>query len=165
VLALRRIIHQINPADPAGLLDAGYVAGGELYAAFTRWLPGATGVDDPASLDAQVLGEVLSEFFQGLGWGSVSLERLGGAGLTLDSTDWAEAEPGMNADQPSCHLTAGLLANFMGKLAGGEVAVMEVECRSCNDARCRFLAGSGDTLQQVYEAMAGGKDYREALLE
>jgi hypothetical protein len=42
---------------------------------------------------------------------------------------------------------------------------MEVECRSANDARCRFLAGSTDTLQAVYDAMANGKDYRQALLE
>jgi hypothetical protein len=44
------------------------------------------------------------------------------------------------------------------------MAVMEVECRSCNQARCRFLAGSQETLQAVYDAMSDGRDYREALL-
>jgi hypothetical protein len=42
---------------------------------------------------------------------------------------------------------------------------MEVECRSCNDARCRFLAGSPQTLQAVFDAMTSGKDYRQAMLE
>jgi predicted hydrocarbon binding protein len=164
--ALRHAISiDSNPESATQLLDAGYTAGDDIYASFRRWLPSVAGVDDPAQLDAQVLGEVLSEFFRSLGWGSVSVERLGSAGLTLDSPDWAEAEPGLNASHPSCHLSAGFLANFLGQLAGGQVAVMEVECRSCNDARCRFLAGSADTLQSVYDAMAGGKDYREALLE
>jgi len=43
------------------------------------------------------------------------------------------------------------------------VAVMEVECRSKNDARCRFLSAAPDTLQQIYEQMTQGKSYEEAL--
>lgn len=164
--ALRRVIAQQNPTDFAhSLLEAGYTAGEDIYACFLRWLPGYAGTDDPGQLDEAVLGEVLSEFFKSLGWGTVTVERLGTAGLTVDSGDWVEAEPGVNATQPSCHLSAGLLANFLGRVAGTDVAVMEVECRSCNDARCRFLAGSAETLTVVYDAMANGRDYRQALLE
>jgi len=43
------------------------------------------------------------------------------------------------------------------------VAVMEVECRSRGDARCRFLAGSPDTLSALYDRMAQGSSYSEAL--
>jgi hypothetical protein len=93
------------------------------------------------------------------------MDGLGEAGFTVDSTDWAEAEPGSNATAPGCYYTSGLLSSILSKLAGGDVAVMEVECRSCNDARCRFLAGSPETLQSVFEAMSAGKDYRQAMLE
>jgi hypothetical protein len=40
---------------------------------------------------------------------------------------------------------------------------MEVECRSKDDERCRFLSASPDTLNGVYEAMSGGRGYEEAL--
>jgi len=154
------------PSDPAtSLQEAGYAAGEEMYACFRRWLPGYARVEDPADIDAEALGQVLSEFFQSIGWGSMTIERLGQAGLTVDSPDWADAEADANASAPACHFTAGLIANFLERLAGSSFAVMEVECRSCNDARCRFLAGSPDTLQAVYDAMASGKDYRQALLE
>jgi predicted hydrocarbon binding protein len=153
------------PADPATFLqETGFAAGEDVYSCFVRWLPAYAGVEDPTELDAAVLSEVLSEFFQSMGWGSMSVERLGEAGLTVDSPDWAEAEPG-ESTAPGCHYTAGLLSNILGKLAGGDVAVMEVECRSCNDARCRFLAGAPETLQAVFDAMTSGKDYRQALLE
>jgi len=41
--------------------------------------------------------------------------------------------------------------------------VMEVECRSRNDERCRFLSASPDTLNEVYEQMKEGRGYEEAL--
>ncbi len=40
---------------------------------------------------------------------------------------------------------------------------MEVECRSRGEARCRFLAGSPETLSIVYDRMAQGSGYLEAL--
>ena len=40
---------------------------------------------------------------------------------------------------------------------------MEVECRSRNDARCRFLTAVPERLQRVYEALTQGKSYEEAL--
>lgn len=164
--ALRHVISQTQLSESAvSLQEAGYTAGEDIYACFRRWLPVQTGVQDPADLDSRVLGDVLSDFFQSLGWGAVTVEQLGKAGLTVDSTNWAEAEPGSNAERPCCYLSAGMLASFLSRLAGSNVAVMEVECRSSNDARCRFLAGAPDTLQTVYESMSGGGDYRQALLE
>ena len=154
------------PADPATFLqETGYAAGDEIWSCFLRWLPAYAGVQDPSQLDASVVGQVLSEFFQSLGWGSMKVEQLGDAGLTIDSADWAESEPGANAAAPSCHYSAGLLSSILSRVADGGVAVMEVECRSCNDARCRFLAGSPETLQAVFDAMSNGRDYREALLQ
>jgi predicted hydrocarbon binding protein len=145
------------------LQEAGFAAGDELYDAFTGWLAHRTGVTDPAHLDARHLGRLLSEFFRSLGWGELVLEPLGPSSLAIDSGDWPEADPQAGAFAPSCHVTAGLLAGFLGRLADQDVAVLEIECRSRHDERCRFLAGSPQTLQAVYEAVNAGQDYREVL--
>ena len=84
--------------------------------------------------------------------------------LTVDSPDWAEAEP-RDAEYPSCHFTSGMLAEFFTRLGGTAAAVMEVECRSRGDARCRFLVGSPDLLTWVYERMVQGIDYQQILTE
>ncbi|HET7039907.1 MAG TPA: V4R domain-containing protein [Gemmatimonadales bacterium] len=145
------------------LQEAGFAAGDELYDAFTGWLADRTGVQDPADLDSRHLGRMMGEFFRALGWGQLAVERLGAGSLALDSADWAEADPNADTFAPSCHVTAGLLAGFLGRLADQDVAVLEIECRSRHDERCRFLAGSPQTLQAVYEAVTAGQDYREVL--
>jgi hypothetical protein len=43
------------------------------------------------------------------------------------------------------------------------LAVMEVECRAAGAPRCRFLLGSADVMQQVWEGMADGRPYEELL--
>lgn len=144
------------------LQETGYAAGAGVFQAFCAWLPGETGVAQPEDLDARRLNEVLSSFFQSTGWGSVSVSPLGGAALVVDSSDWAEADPG-TAGEPMCFFTAGLLADFLGRLSGEPVAVMEVECRSKNDARCRFLSAAPDTLNSVYEQMSQGQTYEQVL--
>ena len=92
----------------------------------------------------------------------VRLSTEEGAALALDSSDWAEAEPG-TAETPMCFFSAGMLADLMGRVSGETVAVMEVECRSRGDSICRFLSASPETLQEVYEKMTGGMSYAEAL--
>ena len=144
------------------LQDAGFAAGAGVYQAFTAWLPEHAGVTRPEDLDAAQLGDVLAEFFQSSGWGALTMGPGGTAALALDSTTWAEAEPG-TAQTPMCFFSSGMLADFLGRLSGEPVAVMEVECRSKNDARCRFLSASPATLNAVYEEMGKGRSYEEAL--
>ena len=76
------------------LQEVGYAAGEGSYRAFSAWLPGRAGVDSPGDLDADLLAEVLSEFFAGAGWGTLTMSAVGTGALALDSPDWAEAEPG-----------------------------------------------------------------------
>jgi predicted hydrocarbon binding protein len=167
----RRVIHQLRASleRDAGLQasthlqEAGFAGGEELYKSFAAWLSQIHGVDRPADLDAQKLGEVLSEFLSEQGWGRLETLQLGPAVLALDSTDWAEALDEPQAEYPSCHLSCGLLADFLGRISEGLVAVMEVECRSRGEPRCRFLAGAPETLGILYERMAGGSGYLEAL--
>ena len=144
------------------LQETGYAAGAGVFQAFCAWLPGETGVAQPDDLDARRLTDILSSFFQATGWGSVSVAPLGGAALAVDSSDWAEADPG-TAEEPMCFFTSGMLADFLGRLSGEPVAVMEVECRSKNDARCRFLSAAPDTLNAVFQQMSQGQSYEQVL--
>ena len=167
----RRVLQQLRTTleRDAGLQAAGYLqeagfAGGEALAdAFRAWLSDRYGIEQPRDLDAGHFGTTLSQFLSELGWGTVTVGPLGGAALALDSTDWAEAQDDPSGEYPSCHLSCGLLADFLGRISDGSVAVMEVECRSRGDARCRFLAGSPETLAALYERMAQGMTYAEAL--
>jgi predicted hydrocarbon binding protein len=144
------------------LQEAGFSAGEDLYEAWATWVNKRAGVADPGHLGAEHLSQLLSEFYADLGWGHLSVRRMGAA-LAVDSADWAESEPGAHAAGPSCHVTAGALAGMLGRLAGEHVAVLEIECRSRGDAHCRFLAGAPETLQTVYDGVSEGRDYREVL--
>ncbi|HET9385439.1 MAG TPA: V4R domain-containing protein [Gemmatimonadales bacterium] len=137
------------------LQEAGYAAGEGLFRAFTA-------ATNPADLDADLLAPTLSEFFTIGGWGSVTVTPVGTGALALDSADWAEAQPG-TSPTPMCFFSAGMLADFLGRLSDETVAVMEVECRSRGDARCRFLSATPEVLEKVYNEMTQGRSYEEAL--
>jgi predicted hydrocarbon binding protein len=167
----RRVIHQLRASleRDAGLQaathlqEAGFAGGEELYRAFADWLKERHGLDQPSDLDVQYMSKVLAEFFGEEGWGSLTVAPLGPAVLALDSADWAEAMDERHGDYPSCHLSCGLLADFLGRMSQGQVAVMEVECRTRGDQKCRFLAGAPESLGIIYERMASGSGYLEAL--
>ena len=162
--ALRQALHQDLGEQAAGRLqEAGHAAGPDLYACFLRWLPAETGVADPGAIDATKFGAVLGDFFQALGWGRVAVTRVGSGALAFDAEQWAEADPAAHAGYPSCHFSAGLLAGFMGAMVQQPVSVMEMECRSAGQSRCRFLLGSPDVLEAAYQAASEGKDYVSAI--
>ncbi len=167
LLATREaLLHDLGERGMERLQQIGCTAGEEMYDAFERWLNEFAGVSSPDDLDAATLDEVLSEFFTSLGWGSVTIERLGSNGLSLTSTDWAEADPNERSDFPSCYFSSGLFADFLTRMAGGNaISIMEVECRSKGDVSCRFFAGAPSTLDAVYDALAEGRDYREVFVE
>lgn len=167
----RKVLHQLRASlerdsgsqAASYLQEAGFAGGEELYAEFAEWLLATRGVERPGELDAEFLSDVLSQFFAELGWGAMTAHHLGDAVLALDSIEWAEAAEEARGEFPSCHLTCGLLADFFGRLSNGLVAVMEVECRTRGDARCRFLAGAPETLGTLYDRMAQGASYTDAL--
>ena len=144
------------------LQESGFASGEGVHAAFCAWLPEGAGVETPDQLDGQQLSATLSAFFETHGWGHLTTTALPGGALALDSDDWAEAEPG-TAESPMCFFSAGMMADFLGRLTGDTVSVMEVECRSKGDARCRFLSAMPETLERVYTAMTEGKSYDEGL--
>jgi predicted hydrocarbon binding protein len=159
-----RALHSLRDAVGAeGLQDAGFACGEAMHRAFVAWLPGATGISDPGELAATRLADVLSGFFTGLGWGSVTVGSLGETALAVDAEEWPEATPERALEYPSCYFTSGLLADLMGRVAGETLAAMEVECRSRGDAICRWLVASPETLNAVYEQMGRGVSYGVAL--
>jgi len=145
----------------AALRDAGYAAGIGLFESFGQWL------ESQGELPADLLpddrfGEVLAEFLGAAGWGAVQVSALSEAVMAIDTEEWAEAEGEGGAAVPSCHVGTGLLAGLLGRVADAPLSVLEVECRSTGQPRCRFLVGSVDVMQYVYEAMARGVSYEHA---
>lgn len=162
--SLRESLERTLGDQAAPLLqEVGYAAGPELYQSFKSWLGTRANVEDPAELDASFLGPMASEFFESKGWGTLTIEQLGNAAFAVDTTDWVEVGDETAASVPSCHVTTGLLAAFLTELATDVVAVMQVECLTCGDDRCRFLAGAPAVLQRVFDAMTEGRDYTELL--
>ena len=143
------------------LQEAGFAGGQAMFDTFGNWLA-ARGLPAPESLPAAEFAVHATEFFHDAGWGSIQLGALDSV-ATVDSTDRAESDPAFPLDFPGCYYTSGVMADLLSRLAGEPLAVMEVECRSMGSERCRFLVGSGETLQHVYEEMAQGVGYSDAL--
>ena len=156
------LLRDSGAASAAYLQEAGYAGGGALFEAFRRWLAGR-GAGTPESLSVDAFQREATEFFRQAGWGSLHVGALHETVATLDSQDWGEAAPESGADQPSCHISAGMFADFFGRVADAPLAVMEVECRSAGGGRCRFLLGSTDVMQRVYEEMSQGAGYDAAV--
>ena len=170
VLIGKRALHQIRivlereagAKAPLLLREIGFANGEAIHEAFERWCRTSYHVESAGALDAGFLGEALAGLLAETGWGTVSLTELAGGVLALDASSWAEAR-GDGAEYPSCHFSCGLLADFFTRLGGSPAAVMEVECKSRGEDRCRFLIGSPDMLTYLYERMTNGMGYLEAV--
>jgi uncharacterized protein len=155
------LMRDAGPAAAGYLQEAGYAGGGALFEAFRTWLH-KRGAASPESLSLGDFQRMAAEFFEEAGWGSLSVGSLHETVATLDSPNWGEAADG-GMDQPCCHLSAGMFADFFGRVADAPLAVMEVECRSTGAERCRFLLGSTEVMQHVYDAMSAGEAYDSAV--
>jgi bacteriochlorophyll 4-vinyl reductase len=166
----RNALHQLRvvlerEAGPKAshlLREVGFAAGEALSQRFEAMVREIYNVGSASELDVTYLGEALNRFFTETGWGSVNLGEQAPQVLTLDSPDWAEAHSG-GAQFPSCHFSCGALSDFFTRLGVARAAVMEVECRSRGEERCRFLIGSPEMLTYAYERMTNGMSYREAV--
>ena len=162
---LTAVIERELPDTSAGLLrEIGFAAGEALYQGFVSSVRARFGVETPQALDVRYLGEALGGFFHDEGWGSVTATPLADGLFGLDSADWTEAEP-KGAELPCCHFSSGMLSDFFTRLGGYPAAVMEIECRSRGDARCRFFVGSPDLLTWVYEGLTEGRSADELIAE
>ena len=142
--------------------EAGYAGGDGIFATFRDWLA-AGGHPAPDALNAAEFGERSAEFFRDAGWGSLEVGVLGDAVITLDASNWSEADPNLGAAHPSCFYSSGMFSDFFSRLGGQPLGAFEVECRSTGASRCRFLLGSPETLQHVYGKMVEGLAYEDAI--
>jgi predicted hydrocarbon binding protein len=163
LVALRAALMRDGGVGGAAYLqEAGYAGGGSLFEAFRQSLV-ARGVGAPESLSVEDFQSEATEFFRRAGWGSLQVGALHDMVATLDSEDWAEATPESPLDHVGCSFSSGMFADFFGRVADAPLAVMEVECRSAGSTRCRFLLGSTDVMQSVYDRMSQGYGYDEAV--
>jgi predicted hydrocarbon binding protein len=154
---------ETGPKSSHLLREIGFAAGEAMSLRFEAMVRENYHVDSAGELDATYLGEALNRFFTETGWGSVNMSELVPQVMALDSPDWSEAHR-EGAQFPSCHFSCGALSDFFTRLGFARAAVMEVECRSRGEAQCRFLVGSPEMLTYVYERMASGMGYREAVI-
>ncbi|MCX5761720.1 MAG: hypothetical protein NTW72_09470 [Gemmatimonadetes bacterium] len=145
------------------LQEAGYAGGDETFASFREWLTSRGG--DADGLTFTEFQGLATEFFRDAGWGTLEVGTLNDVVITLDSTDWAEADPSLNIGFPACYYTMGLLADFFGRVAEAPLACYEVECRSNGASRCRFVLGSAEVIGRLYQRMTEGVDYLTAVNE
>ena len=159
---LRRRLLAAGPGVAAEILqDAGFATGEAMIGLWSERVSDRTGVGDSGQLDAAWFAPLMAELCANLGWGTLGVDTLGERAILFSSPDWAEAEPG-STDHAGCYFSCGCLAAFLTAQAGAPLAVLEVECRSCGGAQCRFLAGSAETLAVVYDLIAAGRTWRDA---
>jgi predicted hydrocarbon binding protein len=155
----------LGDAEIAGttyLQEAGYAGSAAVFGSFREWLRGRIEAE-PGELNLDEFGELASEYFRVIGWGTLQIGSLGEAVATVDSSDWGEAVPDSALEHPGCHMTTGMFAGFFGQVAERPLAVLEVECRSMGAARCRFLLGAGEVMNYVYEEIERGLSYEDAV--
>jgi predicted hydrocarbon binding protein len=156
------LLRDAGPSAADCLREAGYAGGETVFRSFLAWLA-ERGEQAPEDLDAEQFQYYASMYFSDAGWGTLTLTSLQDAVVMVDSPDWGEADPSVVLDQPSCHLTTGMLADFFGRVSETPVAVLEVECRSAGAHRCRFLLGNSEVMTYVYEELERGTAYEDAL--
>ena len=153
------LVSSVGPEAAAlALRQAGHAAGDALH----RILSGGD-ADELVSIPAETFWNQLATLFSARGWGHLSYSQVHAGVGSLESTNWAEVRADGSAGQPSCHFTTGILANLLGQIADAEVAVLEAECRSRGDQRCRFLFGGADAVYAVYDRIAAGDPADAAL--
>ena len=158
--ALQRALNTELDADAAArvLRSAGHDAGDAFFQILANDATGAI-----ADVDSASFWRRLGQLFSTRGWGTLQHTDVHPGIAVLSASDWAEADTSGSGARPSCYFTTGLLANVLGKVANGDVAVMEVECRSRGDAQCRFLFGSPEALRSVYDLLLHGESTESAV--
>lgn len=120
---------------------------------------------DSFQLNADGFWSTLSQFFSKRGWGTLRHRSVHPAVGILSSADWAEARPDRMRSDATCGFSAGFLSGMLSQLAGGPVAVLEVDCRTRGGHACEFAFGSETAIHDLYGRLLDGADLDRALQE
>lgn len=158
---LATLVSAVAADRPAGdatrfLRQAGYDAGEHLFSLLQERILSGSGGDDVHALPVSRFWEEFSAAWREWGWGTLDHARVHPGVVELTSDGWAEADAAPRG--LGCQVTTGMFADLLSRIAGDDVAVLEVECRSRGDARCRFLAGGAATLSALHDALSAGED-------
>jgi hypothetical protein len=135
-----------SPYDTALLLrEIGYALGGSLGDAFEAGLADEQPAGEGGQLTADAYWQALAAFFRSLGWGELRFRQLHPGVGALEADGWADADG---------HLSTGILAELLSRTAGSEVAVLSAPTAEADSPR--FLFGSAETLQALYENLRHG---------
>ena len=105
----------------------------------------------------------LQKYFAKRGWGTLShVDAHSSVGM-LTSSDWAEAVVDAADPDASCCFSTGFLSGLLSQLAGGPVAVLEVQCRTRGGSSCDFAFGSEGAIHDLYGQLLDGVDLDGAL--
>ncbi|MHB1298452.1 MAG: V4R domain-containing protein [Gemmatimonadaceae bacterium] len=157
------LVRDLGDGFAAVLQDAGYAGGETVFGAFREWC-GRRG-EVPEEMSYALFQQNAAQFFAEAGWGSVTMTPLGDVAVAIDSADWAEADPAAAMPYPACYYSAGMLADFFGRVADGALGCLEVECRTSGAARCRFVLGSPEVITHIYQRLTEGVEYEVAIKE
>ena len=162
--AMRAALDESVGPDAAAtaLRRAGHAAGDALFPLLSAGTPDAPAAE-AGELPEAAFWRRVADLFGSRGWGRLEFQAIHLGLGALEAADWAEADPADGGLHPSCHFTTGLLANLLGRTAGADVGVLEVECRSRGDLCCRFVFGGHDALDTLYQALARGQSLEQAL--
>lgn len=157
ISSLRRALaNDREPMEAVNLLrQVGYEVGEAVSQNLTQHLGDGGSAGE---VDVERFWSGVSDYFQELGWGRVEHRRLHPGVGALDLVDWIEA--GSDGGPAGCHVSTGFFTDLLGRVAGAGVVVMEVPAEA---GRSRLLFGSGETLGEVYQSLAGGATLDEAL--
>ncbi|HXC24548.1 MAG TPA: hypothetical protein VNU46_01445 [Gemmatimonadaceae bacterium] len=133
------------------LRDAGYAGGDALYASFAQYASGH-GVSDPQEMAIEQFFQCAGDFLTESGWGHTSLSAQDDTFCVIEIDQCWEADLEHQPEPRGCHLTVGLLGAFLGKFADYPVALLEVEGPGTESARCRFVAGNMEMIEDFYLA-------------
>jgi hypothetical protein len=107
--------------------------------------------------------EKLSVYFAKRGWGALTHHPAHpGVGI-IKTSDWAEAEVDEVRPDAGCSFSSGFLSGLLSQLAGGPIAVLEVECRMRGSDECDFAFGSETAIHDLYGRLLDGADLDSAL--
>jgi predicted hydrocarbon binding protein len=158
LVALRRAIEESSDDAIRCLREAGRRLAAETETAILE----RVGLPLPALSLSRFWSE-LAAYFDEVGWGHMDHEEVNEGVGAVQARDWAESDPKESRPGPGCHISTGLFAELLTRAAGQPVAVMEVDCRSQGDERCRFLFGSPTTLLLVHRKLAEETSLEDAL--
>jgi predicted hydrocarbon binding protein len=158
------LVRDLGDGFASVLQESGYAGGESTFAAFRDWAAQG-GHGDAGTMSYARFQEAAARFFAETGWGKVALTPIGDTAVAFDSADWSEGDPAAGMPYPSCYYSAGMLADFFGRMADGTLGCLEVECRSNGADRCRFLLSSPEVVGHVYQRLTEGVGYEAALGE